>query len=89
MNRNGRHLVLKSDRPRQLQNDGIGPVLNMKFHDDGIVKQSERPPTPRWVKIFGTALAVFVILIVLMFFLGDNHGPNRHVPSQKPGAQHT
>ncbi|WP_019482601.1 hypothetical protein [Arthrobacter sp. TB 23] len=38
----------------------------------------ERSGVPRWVKIFAlTALAVVVILVVVMF-LGGEHGPGMH-----------
>jgi hypothetical protein len=34
---------------------------------------------PRWVKAFGIAALVLVLLIVLMLVIGGNHGPGRHM----------
>ena len=38
--------------------------------------------TPRWVKVFGIVALVLVLLVVIMMFIGGgNHGPGRHMPS--------
>jgi hypothetical protein len=44
------------------------------------------PGTPRWVKIFGIIALVLVLLVVIMIFLGDNHGPRRHILSGDIGG---
>lgn len=35
--------------------------------------------TPRWVKIFGVVVVLFLILLVVGFLLGG-HGPGLHSP---------
>ncbi len=42
---------------------------------------SQRPPTPRWVKIFGALGLVIVVLLVLKLtgVVGEGHGPGRHL----------
>jgi hypothetical protein len=39
------------------------------------------PPysTPRWVKVFGIATLILILLIGIMLLTG-NHGPGRHTP---------
>ena len=36
--------------------------------------------TPRWVKVFGVAAIVLVLLIAILMPTGE-HGPSRHIPS--------
>jgi uncharacterized cupredoxin-like copper-binding protein len=40
-----------------------------------------KPPTPRWVKVFGIIGLVLLVLVVLMLtgVLGKGHGPGRHL----------
>lgn len=50
---------------------GTGPVTN------------RRPPTPRWVKVFGVIgilvlVLILVILIANLAGFGGEHGPGRH-----------
>lgn len=38
-----------------------------------------RPATPAWVKLFGiAALVIVLLLVVAMFVGGGRHGPGRH-----------
>lgn len=39
--------------------------------------------TPRWVKVFGIAVVVLVLLVVIIMFtgIGGEHAPRRHMPS--------
>jgi hypothetical protein len=52
---------------------------------------ANRPPypgTPRWVKVFGITVIVVVLLVVAMMFLvGEEHGPGRHTPAGDAGGQ--
>jgi len=34
---------------------------------------------PRWVKVFAIIALVLVLLVVVMFLAGGNHGPGRHL----------
>ena len=44
--------------------------------------------TPRWVKIFGIVALVLVLLVVIMMFIGGgDHGPGRHITSIREGMQ--
>jgi hypothetical protein len=44
--------------------------------------------TPRWVKIFGIVALVLVLLVVIMMFIGGgDHGPGRHTRSIEYGVQ--
>jgi hypothetical protein len=43
------------------------------------------PSTPGWVKIFGVAFIVLVLVIAIM--IASGHGPGRHMASGGPGAQ--
>ena len=43
--------------------------------DVGDIRESP-PGTPRWVKLFGIALLVLILLIAIM--LASGHGPGRH-----------
>jgi hypothetical protein len=36
--------------------------------------------TPRWVKVFGVALIILTLMLVVML-LGGGHGPGAHLPS--------
>jgi hypothetical protein len=43
-----------------------------------------RPATPLWVKLFGLAALVLLVLVVAVLVFGGGpgqHGPRRHVPS--------
>ncbi len=49
----------------------------------------ESPPsTPRWVKVFGIATLVTVLLVVVMMAtrVGGRHGPGRHMRSGCSGG---
>ena len=38
--------------------------------------------TPRWVKVSGiVALILVLLVVVIMFISGGEHGPGRHMPS--------
>jgi len=41
------------------------------------------PGTPRWVKVFGIVVLVFVLVVVVHMAtgVGGMHGPGRHMPS--------
>lgn len=39
-------------------------------------RQTSRPPTPSWVKLFGISAAVVLVLLVVLLLAG--HGPGRH-----------
>jgi hypothetical protein len=40
------------------------------------------PGTPLWVKVSGiVALVVIVLLMLVMFVIGGDHGPLRHIPA--------
>jgi hypothetical protein len=48
------------------------------------------PPysTPRWVKLFGIATLILVLLIGIMLLIGE-HGPGRHSPlNHIPPTEH-
>ena len=43
---------------------------------------SSAPSTPRWVKVSAiTAVVVMLLLVALLLFGGENHGPGRHSSS--------
>jgi hypothetical protein len=42
------------------------------------------PSMPRWVKVFGIAFVVLVLVIAVMFASG--HGPGRHMAAAGPGG---
>ena len=42
------------------------------------VRRGSRPPTPRWVKVFGVIAAVVILLFVILLLTGNGHGPGRH-----------
>ena len=45
------------------------------------------PGTPRWVKVFGIIAIGLVLLVVIMMFIGGgDHGPGRHRPSGDAGG---
>ena len=52
---------------------GVGPDLG------------PAPGTPRWVKVFGIAFLVLVLLIVIM--IAGGHGPGRHMAGGGLGGQ--
>ena len=64
---------------------------NLDDHARGEEKHTaNRPPypgTPRWVKVFGIIVIVVVLLVVTMMFIGGEHGPARHAPSDDAGGQ--
>lgn len=38
-----------------------------------------QPGVPRWVKVSGMVVVLFVVaLVTVMFLLGGDHGPGRH-----------
>lgn len=38
--------------------------------------------TPHWVKIFGgIVIGLILLVVILQFIIGGNHGPNSHIPS--------
>ncbi len=40
------------------------------------------PGIPRWVKVFGIITLALILLVgIMMFASGGEHGPGRHVPS--------
>jgi hypothetical protein len=45
--------------------------------------------TPRWVKVFGTVVAVVVLLFIIVLLTGGpgGHGPGRHTQSGGSGAR--
>ena len=47
---------------------------------------ADRPPTPRWVKLFGIIVIILILLMVIMMLLPGGHGPSRHIPSGDRGA---
>jgi hypothetical protein len=44
--------------------------------------------TPRWVKVFGIALLVLILLVVVIMAtgVGGRHGPGRHLPAGGAGG---
>ena len=38
-----------------------------------------RPPTPRWVKVFGIVALILAVLVVAKLLIGGGHGPGRHL----------
>ena len=54
---------------------------------------ADPPPyagTPRWVKLFGIIAIVLALLVVVVMFIGGgDHGPSRHLLSGDPGETHT
>jgi hypothetical protein len=46
--------------------------------------RESKPPTPRWVKVFGTIAAIVIVVLVIGLLTGQlgpggRHGPSRHV----------
>jgi hypothetical protein len=37
-----------------------------------------RPPMPRWVKVFGLAIVLLVLVLLAAQLLGIEHGPGLH-----------
>ena len=57
--------------------------------DEGLdrVSTTARAGTPRWVKVFGIiTLVVLVLMVVLLFAIGGEHGPGRHLPAGDDGS---
>lgn len=45
------------------------------------------PGAPRWLKVSGiVALILVLLLVIVMFASGGNHGPGRHTPSGGAGG---
>lgn len=44
-------------------------------------------PTPRWVRLFGLATLVLVVLFALLHLSGRGLGPGAHMPSRQPELQ--
>ena len=38
----------------------------------------DRPRTPLWVKLFGLAALVLILLVPFLLFVGGGHGPGQH-----------
>jgi hypothetical protein len=74
------------------------PNSNSDTGDDNGVR-SDRPSTPRWVKVSGIIVIILFLLFVIHRFtgIGGEHGPGRHTPGgdappkgdQTPSADHT
>lgn len=47
--------------------------------------RSPRPPTPRWVKLFGIAFAVLVIAFIALHLTGHGFGAHMHGMGAEPG----
>jgi hypothetical protein len=40
---------------------------------------SDTPPsTPRWVKVFGAAVVILVVAVVILHLTGNSFGPGMH-----------
>ena len=54
-----------------------------------MTEKAER--TPRWVKAFGVAALVLLLVVVIVFVTGrgGRHGPGRHAPGSDTGGSHT
>jgi uncharacterized cupredoxin-like copper-binding protein len=51
---------------------------------------SDRPATPRWVKLLGVATLVLILLVGgVMVLSGGNHGPGMHAPAGGPASPTT
>ena len=58
------------------------PVMDERTQDDAVGPDGPASSgTPRWVKVFGIALALFVLIFVAQLVLGGGHGPQLHGPS--------
>ena len=55
--------------------------------DGGAERDGESPPsTPTWVKLFGIAVLVLVLVLVAMMLIGGvRHGPGLHDPASGAG----
>lgn len=62
------------------------PEPNGKIGDDTRVR-SHSTPTPRWVKVSGIIAIVLVMLVVIVMFIGGDHGPGRHMRSNEQRVQ--
>lgn len=51
--------------------------------DVGIDRESP-PGTPRWVKVFGVAFLLLVLMIIVM--MASGHGPGRHFSGASIGS---
>ena len=37
-----------------------------------------RPPTPRWVKVFGVLIGLFIVTVVILHLTGNGMGNHGH-----------
>jgi hypothetical protein len=64
------------------------PPVDPEAGDDTGMGPYREPPagTPRWVKVFGlAALVVLVLFVVVLLIGGGEHGPGRHSPGGHTG----
>ena len=47
----------------------------------------KRPPTPRWVKGFGIAILVLVVMVVALHLSGNSPAGSHSLPSAAPDGQ--
>ena len=60
----------------------------MKDQPENVGNQKRGPSMPRWVKVFGIgAIALLLLIAIIMFVSGGEHGPGRHMPSAEQGGQ--
>ncbi|MHB8621301.1 MAG: hypothetical protein ACYDAG_17350 [Chloroflexota bacterium] len=52
---------------------------------DRRLDREARPGMPRWVKVFGIAFLVLVLLIAIM--MASGHGPGNHMPGAGLGGR--
>ncbi|MBA2532153.1 MAG: hypothetical protein H0V23_08615 [Nocardioidaceae bacterium] len=57
--------------------------------DTGIDTNRGAPPgVPRWVKVAGVIVAILILALVVIMFIGaGDHGPSRHATGAQPTAQ--
>jgi hypothetical protein len=77
--------ILSVYKPR-----GMTPYGRRKQHEQrrtsnteagiGALNRGSTTSTPFWVKVFGTILALLLMLLVIRMLLSDGHGPGRHAP---------
>lgn len=51
--------------------------------------QDQPPGIPRWVKISGIVVGIFILVLVITMLAGGNHGSDRHKPSAAAHAGQT